>query len=101
MAISDHGYTDDFGPNVAQILRQGSRLIKGKVPAAVRKELRTAVKAGVLGHVAKDGLKPEAFYHPNNSNSALWARDREAEHSVACIAKVVGANNALHFPTAA
>lgn len=98
MAISPNGYTDDFGPNVSAILAQGVRIVGGKVPAAVRKELRVAVKAGVLGHLPKDGLKPEAFYHPNNRNSAVWMRDNHAKYAVGCIAKVVGANNDLHFP---
>lgn len=98
MATTPHGYTNDFGPNVEQILAQGARLIRGKVPAAVRRELREAVKAGVLCHLPKDGLKPEAFYNPNNRNTAVWMRDREAEYSVSCIAKVVGCNTALHFP---
>jgi hypothetical protein len=89
MAISPSGYTDDFGPNVAQILAQGTRKIVGKVPAQVRKQLREAVKAGVLGHMPKDGLMPEVFYHPNCKNSATWMRQREAEYAIQCISGVV------------
>jgi hypothetical protein len=92
MAISPSGYTADFGPNVEQILAQGTRKIVGKVPAQIRKELRAAVKAGVLHHLPKDGLKPEVFYHPNCRNSAIWLRDREAEYAIKCIAGVVGFN---------
>lgn len=96
--VSPNGYTADYGPNVERILASGTRVIKGKVPAQVRKELAAAVKDGVLCRLKKDGLKPEVFYHPNNRNSALWAQQSEAEYAVGCIAKVVGANNALHFP---
>lgn len=97
MAISPHGYTADYGPNVERILADGTRVIAGKVPAQVRKELATAVKDGVLGRLKKDGLKPEVYYNPNNRNSALWTQQRHAEYAVGCIAKVVGANNALHY----
>lgn len=99
MAISPNGYTDDYGPNVAQILSHGTRKIVGKVPSSVRADLRSAVKAGVLGHMPKDGLKPEIFYHPQHRASAVMIRERDAEYAVACIAKCVGAYNDLHFPT--
>ena len=89
MAISPNGYTDDFGPNVANILAHGSRTIIGKVPAQVRNDLRAAVKAGVLGHLKKDGLKPEVFFHPVHRASAIAIREREALYSVGCIARCV------------
>lgn len=92
MAVSPGGYTDDFGPNVSQILVHGTRKIIGRVPARVRAELRAAVAAGVLKHMPKDGLKPEIFYHPDRRNSALEIRRREAEYAVECIAGVVGFN---------
>jgi len=87
--VSPNGYSDDYGPNVAQILSHGSRMIRGKVPAQVRKELAAAVKAGILGRVAKDGLKPEMYFHPLHRNSAIEQREREALYSVSCIAKCV------------
>lgn len=89
MAVSPHGYTDDFGPNVANILKHGTRKIVSKIPAQVRKELREAVKVGVLGHMPKDGLKPEIFFHPDRRNSAKEIRQREADYAVQCIAGVV------------
>jgi hypothetical protein len=89
MAISPNGYTDDFGPNVANILVGGSRVIHGRIPAEVRKQLRDAVKAGVLGHLKKDGLKPEIFFHPSHKNGAIERQNREAAYSVQCIASVV------------
>lgn len=89
MAVSPNGYTDDFGPNVANILKHGSRVVTSKVPARVRADLRAAVKAGVLGHLPKDGLKPEIFFHPHHRNSAVEVRVRHAEYAVKCIASVV------------
>lgn len=91
-------YTDEFGPNVQNILVQGSRVIRGRIPAQVRKQLMAAVKAGALGRLKKDGLKPEVFFHPNCKVSATEIQRREAEYSASLIAKCVGANNALHFP---
>lgn len=90
MNISPNGYTDDFGPNVANILAHGTRVICGRVPAQVRADLRAAVKAGVLGHMPKDGLKPEIFFHPDHKNGANDIRAREAAYAVSCIAGVIG-----------
>ncbi len=89
MAVSAHGYTDDYGPNVANILIGGSRVIHGRVPAQVRAQLRSAVKAGVLGHLPKDGLKPEIFFHPSHRNGAIERQKREAAYAVSCIAGVI------------
>jgi hypothetical protein len=90
--VSPGGYSDDYGPNVSQILVQGTRKVTAKVPARVRKELREAVKAGVLGHMPRDGLKPEIYFHPDRRNSANEIRRREAEYALSCIAGVVGFN---------
>jgi hypothetical protein len=82
-------YTDEFGPNVSDILCRSSRIIKGRVPASVRKELNAAVKAGVLGHLKKDGLKPEIYFHPDHKNGAIERQQREAAYSISCIAGVM------------
>ncbi len=82
-------YTEEFGPNVSNILAQATRVIRGKVPARVRSELRAAVKAGALGHLPKDGLKPEIFYHPDHKHGAIERQKVEAGYSIDCIAKVI------------
>jgi hypothetical protein len=82
-------YTAEFGPNVEQILCQATRVVRGRIPASVRKELAAAVKAGALGHLKRDGLKPEIFFHPDHKNGAIERQRREAEYSVSCIAKVI------------
>lgn len=89
MAISPNGYTDDFGPNVSRILCQASHVVRGRIPAQVRKELSAAVKAGVLGRLPKDGLKPEIYFHPAHKNGAVERQKREAIYSVQCISKVI------------
>lgn len=87
--VSPNGYTSDYGKNVEQILSQGTKVVVGKIPAGVRKELREAVKAGVLGHLKKDGLKPEIFFHPHHKNGAIERQKREAGYSINCISTVL------------
>ncbi len=82
-------YTADYGPNVENILASATRVVRGKIPAQVRKELRAAVKAGVLGHLKKDGLKPEIFFHPDHRNGAIERQKKEAEYSMALVAKAL------------
>jgi hypothetical protein len=82
-------YTDAYGPNVQNILIQATRVIRGRIPQQVRKELMTAVKAGALGRLPKDGLKPEIFFHPDHKNGAVERQRREAEYSISCIRSVI------------
>lgn len=82
-------YTDAFGPNVQNILLQGSRVVYARIPAQVRKELMTAVKAGALGHLKKDGLKPEIFFHPDHKHGAVERQKNEAAYAISCVAKVM------------
>lgn len=86
-------YRSDLGPNVEQILASGTRLVRGKIPAQVRKELMAAVKIGALGRLPKDGLKPEVFFHTDHKNGAVELQKREAAYSVGLIAKVVGVSD--------
>ena len=90
--------TQTYTPNVEQIRCQATRIVKGKMPAQVRKELMTAVKLGQLGRLKKDGLKPEVFYHPDHRTGAIDRQNREAEYSVSCISSVVvaGTERAAH-----
>jgi hypothetical protein len=78
-----------IGPNAMQIRVQATKIIKGRIPTAVRKELRDAVKAGHLGHFKNDGLKPEIFFHPDHKHGAKERQQREAEYAIGCIAKVM------------
>lgn len=67
--------------NVEMVRMQRVRLVTSKIPAGIRKALNAAVKAGLLGHMAKDGHKPEAYFHPTFEFMAREAR-RKHENSV-------------------
>lgn len=76
--------------NVLAVQIAGVRLISNSIPAQVRKALNAAVKAGELGHIKKDGLKPEAYHHKNARARALDARDEVFRNSVQAIKGIVG-----------
>lgn len=63
--------------NVEKVRIQRVLLATCRIPADVRKALNAAVKRGELGHMKKDGNKPEAYYHPTFDYLAKGAR---AEH---------------------
>lgn len=73
----DRGILSVDEANVEMIRLQGVRLISNKLPASVRKALNAAVKSGRLGHMKKEGHKPEAYFHPN----AIW-RAKEKRNNV-------------------
>lgn len=70
-----------MNPNVELIRKHATRVVNGKIPAQVRKALMEAVRAGELGRLPKDGLKPEIFFHPDHKNGAIERQKREAEYS--------------------
>jgi hypothetical protein len=84
-----YGSVVPYGPNVEAIRAQASRVVTAKIPARVRKELMDAVKAGHLGRLPKDGLKPEVFFHPDHKHGAVARQKSEALYSANCIAKVL------------
>lgn len=75
--------------NVLMIQCEGVRIIKGRIPADVRKVLNKAVKEGRLGHLRKGGRLPEAYFHKN----ALWdAKEKRAAYArrqIEAVLKVV------------
>lgn len=64
--------------NVEVIRMVGVREIAGRVPREIRNALNAAVKAGRLGHLKKDELMPEVFFHPNSRARAIELRNRRA-----------------------
>ncbi len=74
--------------NVLMVQMEGVRLITGRVMADVRKALNAAVKSGELGHIKKDGLKPEAYHHKNGRSRALEARNEHARNINAALINV-------------
>jgi len=81
--------TGDEFRNVQAILVEGERIIRGSVPATARRELREAVNAGVLGHLKKEGLKPEIFFNPDHLHLAKQRQEEEALDSIRRIASVM------------
>ena len=67
--------------NVEKVRRHRVLLVTSSLPADVRKALNNAVKRGVLGHIKKNGMKPEAYYHP--TFEYLVAGERNAHESEA------------------
>lgn len=65
--------------NVQMVLSERVRLITNSVPRDVRKALNDAVKRGELGHVAKDGDKPEAYFHPTFAYMVAGERNEYAD----------------------
>ena len=54
-------------------------LVTTRLPADIRKAYRNAVVMGALGHIKKDGAKPEAYYHPDFAFLVAGERNRHAE----------------------
>lgn len=59
--------------NVELVRMMGVRIVTGGFDRATRAALMAGVKDGRLGRLAKDGIKPEAFFHPN----AIWSAKEE------------------------
>lgn len=74
--------------NVKLVQIMSVRLITNSLPASVRKSLNKAVKNGELGHIKKDGLRPEAYHHINARPRALAEREKHANHSIEIIKSV-------------
>ena len=49
--------------NVELVKTRRVELVTCPIPREVRKHLNNAVKAGELGHMKKDGLKPECYFY--------------------------------------
>lgn len=76
--------------NAEMIYAKGTHVVRGRIPAQVRKELNAAVKAGMLGRLPKDGLKPEIFFDPRHTNLAREIQANEAIYAIENIRKVCG-----------
>jgi len=48
------------------------------------------VKAGRIGYLPKQGLKPQAFFHLNSKSKAISQRNTIAFESIQAIAKITG-----------
>jgi hypothetical protein len=61
--------------NIKNVLNERI-LVVTKLPASVRKALNLAVKDGRLGHLKKDEMNPEVYFHPNFKYMAIEERDK-------------------------
>lgn len=73
--------------NVELVRMIGVRLV-GRMDASHRAALMGAVKTGRLGRLAKDGAKPEAFFHPNAEATAREQRNAAAAATVRALLAV-------------
>ena len=74
--------------NVTMVREARYRIVSGRMPADVRKALNAAVKTGTLRRLKKDGLLPEAYFHPDFDYMARSERNRIAAEGIGAIAKV-------------
>jgi|DEB0MinimDraft_6_1074348.scaffolds.fasta_scaffold357460_1 hypothetical protein len=64
--------------NVEKVKMARVQMVISGLPADVRRALNAAVKRGELGHIKKDGAKPEVYFHPHFEHLAIGDRNRRA-----------------------
>lgn len=74
--------------NVEKVLTQRVLIVKS-LPRSVRAALNTAVKDGRLGHKAKEGRRPEVYYHPKFEYLANAERKRVERETIAALFGVI------------
>ena len=65
-----------------QKVRNERFLLVTHLPRDVRSALNAAVRAGTLGHIKKEHLKPEAYFHPTFMHLAVAARNEYYRRAV-------------------
>lgn len=84
MGLMDQGMSLDDA-NVEVIRMMGVRIVVAGFDRRTRAALMAGVKSGKLGHLKKDGMKPEAFFHPNSLANAKEERSRIANAGIRAI----------------
>lgn len=82
------GLINSAEANVLAIQIEGVREVRGKIPREVRNALNKAVKDGKLGHLKKEGLKPECYFHVNSRYKAVELRNRAERRAMDSMLKV-------------
>jgi len=72
-----------------KIVQMVGFMVVCKLPREVRNAYNNAVKSGELGHIKKDGLKPEIYHHKNGRANALVEQQRIFRESMEIKKKVV------------
>jgi hypothetical protein len=65
--------------NVEKVRMQRVLMINGSLPRSVRSALNMAVKEKYLAHMARDGIFPEVYYHPEFEYMAVSERKKYAK----------------------
>ena len=60
--------------NVEKVRMIRVELVTSIIPSNIRKVLNAAVKNGELGHMKKEGKKPEVYFHPSFEYLAIGER---------------------------
>lgn len=74
--------------NIQKVEMQRVMVVKGRLPASLRKVLNEAVKVGRLAHLKKDGHKPEVYYNPRFKHLATSARKEHENHALQALGKM-------------
>lgn len=77
--------------HVERVRIQRVYLVTSRIPADARGHLNAAVKRGELGHVKKDGRKPEAYFHPTFDYLVASERNAHERSIVSALAAVCAA----------
>jgi len=68
--------------NVEKVRMERVCLVTGRISSEVRSALNGAVKSGALGHMKKDGHRPEAYFHPSFDYLANGRRAEAADQKL-------------------
>ena len=74
--------------NVEIVCMMGVQVIVNSLDRSVRSALNKAVKSGKLGHMKRDGLKPEVYFHANGRSNALEERERIFKSKLERLSKI-------------
>jgi hypothetical protein len=74
--------------NIQMVRNERYRIIT-HLHKEIRENLNHGVKNGMLGHLKKDGLKPEIFYHPDFKYLAIEARNKIANVKIDAIKSII------------
>ena len=75
--------------NIELVRMMGVKVCSG-LDRATRSALMAGVKDGRIGRLAKDGAKPEVFFHPNAVWSAKEFRNRATSEALRALLAVCG-----------
>jgi len=84
----ERGELADVAAANVEVVRMMGILVVSKLPRDVRLAYIASVKEGRLGRLAKKGLAPEIFFHPNARGTAIAMQERLFHEAIAVLKKV-------------